>query len=457
MYSKILQNIIYPIYQIKQPWDKRLISNLKFLNKTQWWSYSELEKFQLIRLKKLLQHANDNVPFYHRMFKKLDFIPDELTNVNELSKLPILTKEIIRENFDELYARNYPKKDLIPNSTGGSTGTPMTFFVNRRWKTCNEAAAYRGWSWSGYELGDKMVHLWSAHQDLKDQNKIITKIRNHTFRIIKLNTFDLTQENMQEYSKILRKFKPKAILSYASSAYIMSQYIEKSGIEDIRPEAIITTADTLFDYKRKTIERAFGCQVFDSYSGRDTSLQAIECHEHSGYHLSIENAVVEYLRDNEHVASGETGKIILTDLCNYAMPFIRYEIGDLGVPSDDKCPCGRTLPIMKSIKGRILDTIVTPEGKMLTGMFFIALFPDYHIKGIEEYQIIQKRKDKLLIKLVKGENFSDADLNLYVNIIKKNVGDQMEIEIQFVEKIEPTKSGKHRPVISEIQGSDIKI
>lgn len=452
MYSKILQNIIYPIYQINQPWDKRLISNLKFLNKTQWWSYSELEKFQLKRLKKLLQHANDNVPFYHRMFKKLNFIPDELTNVNELRKLPILTKEIIRKNFDDLYARNYPKKDLIPNATGGSTGTPMKFFVDRRWKTCNEAAAYRGWSWSGYELGDKMAYLWSAHQDLKDQNKIINNIRNHMFRIIKLNTFDLTQENMQEYLKILRKFKPKAIQAYASAAYIMSQYIEKREIEDIRPEAIITTADMLFDYKRKTIERAFGCQVFDSYSGRDTSLQAIECPEHTGYHLSIENAVVEYLRDDEHVASGETGKIILTDLCNYAMPFIRYEIGDLGVPSDDKCPCGRTLPIMKSLEGRILDTIVTPDGKMLSGMFFIAIFADYHIKGIEEYQIIQKRKDKLLIKLIKGENFSGTDLDLYVNVIKKNVGDRMNIEVQFVNKIEPTKSGKHRPVISEMQG-----
>jgi phenylacetate-CoA ligase len=451
MYSKILKNIIYPIYEIKLPQDKRLIPYLKLLKKTQWWSYPDLEKFQLRRLKKLLQHANDNVPFYHRIFKKLNFKPGNVSNVNDLKRLPILTKEIIQNNFEDIYARNYSKADLISSATGGSTGIPMKFYIDRNWKACNAAAAYRAWSWSGYELGDKMAYLWSAHQDLKDQNKIINKIRNCTLRAIKLNAFDLTQENMQDYIKILRRYKPKAINSYASAIFTMSQYMEKRGIEDIKPEAILTTADMLFDFRRKTIERVFDCKVFDYYSGRETSLQATECPEHTGYHLSIENAVVEFLRENEHVTSGETGKIIITDLSNYAMPFIRYEIGDLGVPSDENCPCGRKLPIMKSVKGRILDTIITPEGKMIDGMFFPAIFADYHIKGIEEYQIIQKRKDKLLIKLVKGKYYNDSDLDLYLYIIKKNVGDQMNIEVQFVNKIEPTVSGKHRPVISEIQ------
>jgi len=457
MYSKILKNIIYPLYQIKLPQDERIISNLKLLNETQWWHYSELEKFQLRRLKKLLQHANDNVPFYHRMFKKLNFKSDELTNVNELKRLPILTKEIIRENFNDLCARNYPKENLISSATSGSTGIPMKFFIDRKWKACNMAATYRAWSWSGYELGDKMAYIWGAIQDLKDQNKIINKIRNCTYRIIKLNAFDLTQENMHDYIKILRKYKPKIINSYASAMFVMAQYMEKKGIEDIKPEAILTTADMLFDYRRKTIERVFGCKVFDYYSGRDTTLQAAECPEHIGYHLSIENAVIEFLRENEYVTSGETGKIIITDLCNYAMPFIRYEIGDLGVPSDESCPCGRKLPLMKSLKGRILDIIVTPEGKMLTGEFFPGIFAFCNIKGFEEYQIIQKRKDLLLIKLIKGKNFQETELYFFINIIKKNVGDQMNIEVQFVNKIEPTISGKRRHVVSEIQGSDIKI
>jgi phenylacetate-CoA ligase len=457
MYSTILKNIIYPLYQRRLPHDERMIPYLKLLNKSQWWSCSDLEQFQLKRLKLLLNHADKNVPYYHKIFKKLNFKPDDITNVNELERLPILTKEIIRDNFEDFYARNYSKENRISSATGGSTGTPMKFFIDKKWAACNVAAALRAWSWAGHELGEKMAYLWSAPQDLKDQNKFINKIHNYTLRIIKLNAFDLTPEKMDDYIKILKTFKPKRINSYASAIFTLSLYLEKRGIEDIKPEAILTTSDMLFDYKRKTIERVFSCEVFDYYSGRDISLQAAECSEHAGYHLSIENAVVEFIKGNEHVTSGETGKIIITDLCNYAMPFIRYEIGDLGVPSDENCPCGRKLPIMKSLKGRILDTIITPEGKMLDGMFWIAIFPDYQIKGIEEFQIIQKRIDKLLIKIVKGRNFCDTDLNLYLNIIKKNVGDQMNIEVQFVNKIEPSISGKHRPVISEIQNGHLRI
>jgi phenylacetate-CoA ligase len=457
MYSTILKNVIYPFYQRKLPQDQRTIPYLKLLNKTQWWKYSDLEEFQLKKVKLLLHHADRNVPYYHKIFKKLNFQPDDIKNVNELKRLPILTKEIIRDNFEDLYARNYSKYDLISSATSGSTGTPMKFFIDRKWRACNDAAAFRSWSFSGFELGDKMAYLWGALQDLKDQNKILNKIRYKSLRVIKLNTFDLTQETMQNYIQILRKYKPKAINSYASAAYIMSQYMEKREINDIKPEAILTTADMLYDYRRKSIAKVFGCDVFDYYSGRDTSLQAAECPEHTGYHLSIENAVVEFVKENESVAFGETGKIILTDLCNYAMPFIRYEIGDLGVPTDENCPCGRNLPIMKSLKGRILDIIITPEGKLLTGEFFPGIFAFCNIKGFEEYQIIQKRRDELLIKLIKGKNFNNTEFDSFIDIIKKNVGKQMNIEVQFVDKIESTKSGKRRHVISEIDGNQIKI
>jgi phenylacetate-CoA ligase len=457
MYSSILKNIVYPFYERKLSPEERVMPYLKLLNKTQWWTVSDLEKFQLKKLKMLLNHADKNVPYYHKLFKRLNFKPDDITNVNELERLPILTKEIIRDNFEDLSARNYSKDDLIFSATSGSTGTPMKFFIDQKWKSYNWAAALRAWSWSGYELGEKMVYLWGALQDLKDQDNFINKIRNYTLRIEKLNAFDLTPEKMQNYVNILRKYKPKTINTYSSAAFFLAQYIEKRKIEDIHPEAILTTADMLFDYRRKTIERVFGCKVFDYYSGRDTSLQASECPEHFGYHLSIENAVVEFIKENEPVAFGETGKIILTDLCNYAMPFIRYEIGDLGIPSDEPCSCGRTLPIMKSFKGRILDMIVTPEGKILHGGIFPGIFAHYDFKSFGEYQIIQKRKDKLLIKLVKRKEYNDSELDIFINIIKRNVGEQMEIDVEFVDKINLTASGKHRHVLSEIPESDIEI
>ncbi|MCJ7571064.1 MAG: hypothetical protein MUO82_04210 [Candidatus Thermoplasmatota archaeon] len=450
MYSKIIKNIFFPLHQMKLPHDERFITYMNLLNKTQWWNSSELEKFQLKKLKQLLKHANDNVPFYHEMFKKLNFKPDNVTNINNLNRLPILTKDIIRNNFEKLNARNYSKDRLISSATGGSTGTPMKFFIDKRWQACNMAAAYRAWGWAGYRLGDKTAFLWSAHQDIQNSKNFVAKAQKFILRDITLDAFDLTDETIEKYISIFNKFKPKFINSYSSAIYLIADYMQKRGINNINPRAILTTADMLYDYKRKLIEQIFNCDVFDYYSGRDTSLQAAECSEHFGYHLSIENAVVEFVKENEIVSQGETGKIIITDLCNYAMPLIRYEIGDLGVPSDEKCPCGRKLPIMKSIKGRILDTIITPDGKMISGMLLPAIFAYYDIKGIYEYQIIQKRIDMLLVRLVKGKDYSKKNLNLFINIIKKKVGDDMKIEIQFVEKIEPTASGKHRSVISEI-------
>lgn len=450
MYSNIVKNIIFPIYQIKLPSDSCYKTHMNFLEKTQWWNTSELERLQLKRLKHLLKHANENVPFYNKMFKKFSFKPEFVNSVNDLDKLPILTKNIIKNNLEQLYAKNYAKGDLISSATGGSTGTPMKFFIDKRWGACNMAAAYRAWSWAGYKPGDKMAYLWSARKDLKNSNNI-DKFRNYLLKTIKLDAFNMTEENMQKYTNILSNFKPKIINSYASAMFIYSEYIKKMKVDYINPKSILTTADMLYDYKRKSIKQTFDCDVFDYYSGRETTLHAAECSEHIGYHLSIENAVVEFIKEDEHVSPGETGKIIITDLCNYAMPFIRYEIGDLGVPSNEICPCGRKLPLMKSIEGRILDTIITPGGKILTGMSFPSIFADYDIKGIDEFQIIQKRKNKILIKLVKDKNYNENSLNLYIDIVKKTVGCEMEIEIQFVEKIDLTSSGKHRPVISEIQ------
>ncbi|MDH7506378.1 MAG: phenylacetate--CoA ligase family protein [Candidatus Thermoplasmatota archaeon] len=453
MYSKIIKNIIFPLYQIKLQPDERYITYINLLEKSQWWSYSELEKLQLKRLKQLLKHANDNVPFYHKMFKKLNFKPTDVKSVNDLNKLPILTKEIINKNYDELYATNYSKEKLIPFTTSGSTGVPMKFYIDKKWEACNMAAAYRAWEWAGYKLGDKMAYLWGAPWDLKDQRKI-DKIRNYLLRIIKLNAFNLTDENMVKYAKILLKFKPKIINTYASVIFLFSEFLKKEGIYNIKPDVILTTADMLYNHQRKFIENIFDCEVFDYYSGRDTTLQAAECSEHNGYHLSIENAVVEFVEENEHVSSGETGKIIITDLCNYTMPFIRYEIGDLGSSSDEKCSCGRSLPIMKSLKGRIFDFIITPEGKHIPGEYFHFTIIDHNIHGIKEFQIVQNSIDKLNVYIVKNPNDKNNDVNRFINIIQNEMGEKVEIKLEYVPSIKRTPSGKLRHIISNVNRSN---
>jgi phenylacetate-CoA ligase len=457
MYSKIVKNILFPIYEIKLSREERYITYIRGLEKTQWWSYPELEKLQLERLKKLLHHANNNVPYYHRLFKKIDFKPEYIQSVNDLNKLPILTKEIVNNNFNDLYVRNYSHNDFILSSTGGSTAAPMKFYIDKKWDACNMAAAYRSWSWAGYDLGDKMAYLWSAPNDVEESKKYMAKLRNYFLKTIWLDAFQLTEENMNKYITLLTKFKPKIINSYSSVIFTFSEYINKIGIENVKPEAILTTSDMLYDYKRKSIEKAFNCDVFDYYSGRDTSLQAAECQEHFGYHLSIENAVVEFMKENEHVSPGETGNLIITDLCNYAMPFIRYDIGDLGSPSDEKCPCGRNLPIMKSLKGRTYDYILTSDGRLLAGIFFHHILVHHEIQGIKEFQIIQLTKEKIIVFIVKNEKENTNDINRFISLIKENVGEKVEVELQHVSSIPRTPTGKLMHVISKLNKTDLMI
>jgi phenylacetate-CoA ligase len=448
MYSYFLRNLIYPMLYIKYPQPRDTLTKYNFLGKTQWWSLSELESFQKKRLRSLLTHSYENVPYYHRMFNSLGLKPQDIKSVSDLKKLPFLTKEIIRKNFDDLTAQNYSKKNLIRSTSGGSTSEPIQFFVDREWGIWNMAAAYREWSWAGYHVGDKMAYLWGAPHDISQQIKFKRKFFNFIQRTIWLDSYTLTDKILEEYIKILKKFKPRIINAYTSSVYLMASYMIKKGIRDIRPEAILTSCEMLFDYQRDTIENAFDCEVFDYYSGRDTTLHAGECSHHTGYHLAVENAIPEFIKDNEYVSPGEMGKIMITDLSNYAMPFIRYEIGDLGVPSDERCSCGRGLPLMKQVAGRIRDTIVTKDKRYVTGSFFMDLFMSS--EGIKQFQFVQKTKDTSVLKIVKGECFSQSELDAIIEKIQRECGD-MKIETKFEVSIPSTPSGKYRSTISEVE------
>jgi len=450
MYSKIIKNFIFPLYQLKLPQNERLTTNMNLLEKNQNLSYSELKQFQIKKLRKLLIYTNNNVPFYHDLFKDLNFNPVTVTSPEDISRLPILTKDIIKSHFKELCSTNISKNNLTLTSTSGSTGEPMKFYITSYWRACNMAAAYRSWGWAGYNLGDKMVYLWGATQDL-NHNTMNDKIRNTLLRITKLNTNPLTKEKMDDHLRILRKFKPKIINSYSSAAYTLSKYMNEEGIDDIEPTAVLTTGDMLYENRRKSIEQAFNTEIYDYYSGRDTSLQAAECSEHHGYHLSIENAVVEFIKDDEPVSPGEMGNIVITDLNNYAMPFIRYKIGDLGVPSDEICPCGINLPLMKSVKGRIFDRIITPDGKIFTGEYFHCSIIKNNVQSIKEFQIIQKTKDHIILMIVKNGNEKKDDIDRFIKSIKESLGETVQIEVEYTSQIKRTKSGKLRHIISNIK------
>ena len=447
MYSTLYRRIIFPIMELYK--GTKVQQYLKWLNKTQWWSPQQLENLQNKKLRALIKHAYENVPYYHRMFRKLGLKPEDIKTKEDLSKLPILTKEDIKRNYpNDIKAKNYSNKAILPWSSSGSTGEPVQFFRDKLDLSLSWAAAFRGWSWAGYQIGDKYATLWGSLITLSEHKKLVKRVLNLLRRNLLLSAFDMTEENLEEYVNLLIKFNPKFIRGYSQAIFLLARYLEAASISDIRPVAVLTTAETLFNDQRKLIEKQFGCEVYDAYGGGEAPAAAYECEEHIGYHVSAENMIVEFVRDGENVAPGEIGKIVVTNLNSYASPFIRYEMGDIGKPSDEKCPCGRGLPLISSIEGRINDFVVTPEGKVIHSYFFPGLFKDFY--NIKQFQVIQRTVDKLLIKIVAKNELTKSEEETILQKIRGVVGRNMEIEVVQVDSIPPTRSGKRRFVISNV-------
>jgi len=438
------------VYKASEPAGKRLWRFLRFekiyrmLEVNQWKKPREIESLQARGLRALLNHAYNNCPYYHEVFKSRGLHPSDIRNVTDLCKLPILTKETIRKNFKGLIATNYPNAKLIPWSTGGSTGEPLRFMHDETDMMYINANNLRMLKWVGYRrFFDKNVTLWGFPQE---KTVVTRKLLGFLPQSLELSLFGATYKEISNIIHVIRKFKPTWLKGYSSYLYLLAKYMEKNGINDIHPRFILSVSEKLYDYQRKKIENVFGCKVFDNYSSREFSI-AQECKEQSGYHIASDILILEFIRDNEQVSAGELGKILVTDLTKFGMPFIRYEIGDLGVPSDETCSCGRGLPLMKSVEGRTTDFVFTPTGRFISSSAVTLIFKDLNVEG---FQVVQETKEKIIVKIVKGPVFSDKDIHFILNSFKKYVKDDMDVELQFVDEIPPTRSGKRLVVVSSI-------
>lgn len=443
MYSTFAEHIIYPLYHIYT--HRNVLKHLKELEQTQWLSTDEIKKIQWTKLKKILEYAYINVPYYHQVFKTLHITPNDIADAADFRKLPILDKEDIRNNLDAFISPNYQKKDLVEHFTGGSTGVTLRFFLHKNTEQ-REAVELRSYRWAGLDIGDKHVRLWgnpisSSHATFKG------KIYDLLFRQLFLSSYNLSDESMHEYARKLVLYKPKVIIGYSSSLYLFAKFLDENKLEGIQPESIISTAEVLYDYQRELIESVFGCKVFNKYGSNEFSLIAQECSDHSGMHIAAEHVYVETVKDDgEPAATGELGELIVTDLDNYAFPFFRYRIGDLGRLSDIRCSCGRGLPLLEKVEGRVWDVIVGANGNRLIGGFYLVKA----IEGIKQFQFIQEEFGELVVKLVIDELFTEKEKQKLLKRIYETLGKNLKVYIQIVNDIPVSKSGKRGFVISKL-------
>ncbi len=437
--------------------DMSFYPSYKKLVKNQWTPYDKLKHDQEKQLKNLIKFSYENVPYYHNLFRSLGLSPEDIQTIEDLEKLPILTKDIIKKHWEEFKPVNLSSMKYYNHATGGSTGTPMQYRLSKHDRFLGGALLYRGWGYGGYELGDRMVFLAGSSLGFDTKSKLTTFIHETTRNLRKLSSFDMGENEMREYAQTINSFKPKFIRGYASSIYFFARWLEENQLSVPSQKAVFTTAEKLFPYMRQTIEDVFDCDVYDNYGLNDGGVSAYECSEHTGLHIDTERSIMELVDGAGHQIDTGEGQILATSLYNYAMPFVRYATGDIGTLSDSFCTCGRGNLLLKEVVGREKELLITPQGQYVHGAALFNLifhtlentdFPDI-VNRVNEFQVVQKEADKLTIIFACDEILPDNVLDfIRIAIQKRFVG--WHVDFQFVDEIDRTQAGKYKFIINEV-------
>jgi phenylacetate-CoA ligase len=261
----------------------------------------------------------------------------------------------------------------------------------------------------------------------------------------------MSDANLRGFVRQIEDYQPVLLDGYAESFNFLARYLAEHGRMDIRPKGIISSAQSLPDTSRRAIEDAFGCRVFDKYGAREFSGIAYECEAHAGHHVVSEGYIVEVIKDGRPAAPGEIGEVVITDLNNQCLPFIRYRIGDLAEAMDTSvpCACGRGLPRIGKIEGRVQSIILGSKGQYVPGSFFLHVLKDYD-HAIRQFQIVQEQRGSITFKVVKGKRYNDGTLAEVLAILHRFLGDDLLIHVDFVENIDMVRTGKRLATVSRL-------
>jgi phenylacetate-CoA ligase len=452
MGASIRRNILLPLYW-KYIKHLKVLEYYKELQAHQWNTLKENRNLQRIKLFKLIQYASQDIPYYQRVIQEHQISFSEDTIFTDLKKFPLLTKEIIRNNFDQLY--KFRDNTYYRNSSGGSTGEPVVFYQDRYYFDWSMATKILFDEWTGRKIGEPMVKLWGSFRDtLKGGQGFKGYLRQRLSGVTVLNSNRMTEKTMYEYAQRINNIKPYLILAYTSSIDKLTRFIQEHHLSIYSPQAIMTTAGVLYPEVRARIEEVFRTPVFNRYGSREVGDIACNCEKSDGLHLIPDIHYVEIVDDKgKEVKLEKSGNILITLLTNYTMPLIRYKIGDKGVLSDKNSQCGHGLPLLERITGRIKSMFKNRFGAYIDDDLFIRLF---RLKeNIKQFQIIQEAIDYISINLVSIDKAKfrdlDEDFKEINQIIWKVMGNETKIKYNIVDEIEPSPSGKYMYTFSRLE------
>jgi len=422
------------------------------LRKDQWKDAHQLKEIQSKKLKAIVKHAYDYIPYYHRLFSAAKTKPDDIRNFEDMRKIPMLSKQDIQKNFLDMVAKGVDTSKLPFGTTSGSTGIPLKVLRDySHIRGTNSVYSYI-FSECGVRPSDNFVTVWGRGSESIQWGKKYVRLWGGISETV------VPLFPPAKLVNVLRLIKPDVLNTFPSVLCTLADY----DVSGIHPRTVLTQGEVVTQHCRDIVQKMFGLELFETYGSVEFGNLAFECKEHCGLHMITNSALIEFVDETgEYVSSGEQGEIVVTGFLNHVMPLIRYRIGDLGIQTDEKCACGRSWPLIKSIQGRINDYLVLPSGRkiswlylirVLRGILYDRIFRE-NVFTISQYQLIQEQKDRIILKLVKGREFNPEMLERIRKSLEKEfdrLGEKLEVVTQIVDEIPMERTGKRRLLISKI-------
>lgn len=444
------RRLVHPLWDLKDRSER--LKTLRELEATQWLSEAELRQRQWDRLIRMLTYAYDNCDYYKALFDRQGVTVSSLSGSGDVRRIPVLTKKDIQSHTDRLIARPYRRELLQPAKTGGSTGTSLLVFADRRAVEMRAAATIRSDRWARCELGDKRAAIWGNPDPCRT---LKSRVRNLLLdRLTFLDTMNLSDDAMLEFVARWRGFEPAGIFGHSRSIYIFARFLERRGIGDLRPRSIISTSMMLLPMEREVIERVFECKVTDRYGCEEVGLIACECERHRGLHVNVDHLYVELVRgDGSPAHPGEEGQVVLTDLLNEGMPLIRYRVEDVAVASTRRCDCGRGLPLLERVTGRLGDFLVRRDGSLVAGVSLVERTLTA-VAGLEQLQIVQEGLSEFRLHAVRMPGYGDDSERQLVGALREVFGADIRVRVDYGPSLPQQRSGKYRFAICKVARPD---
>lgn len=449
LYTTFVANILFPLHERLK--GHQTVEVRKAMETSQWWTPAQLEALRVERLRHLLMQAGEHVPYYRDLFASTGFRAEDIRAIDDLGRLPFLTKAIIRHEGDRM--KSDRAQHLARFNTGGSSGEPLIFFIGKDRVSHDVAAKWRATRWWDVDIGDLEIVVWGSPIELTSQDRV-RQIRDSLFRTRLLPAFEMNEANLDHFVDTIRSTRPAMLFGYPSSLSLIARHAEKRGkpMNKLGIKVAFVTSERLYDHQRDDISRIFGCPVANGYGGRDAGFIAHQCPQ-GGMHLTAEDIIVEIIdKDGRPVPNGEAGEVVVTHLATSEFPFIRYRTGDVAVLSTKTCACGRGLPMLEEIQGRTTDFVVAADGTIMHGL--AVVYPIRNIPGISSFKVTQETLLQVMVEIVTGEH-CPPDLDDLIRLgIQERLGSNVTVNIRRVNEISPEKSGKYRYVVSRVAAWD---